>query len=518
MNSNRIPLLRLYLVWTILLVCWAALLARLIQIQIVEGEKLEVFAESQGTRRQSLVAPRGAIYDRHGYPLAFTISSTASFEPKLSMIPDTRKRYFPLNGLTGRIIGLVDYNGTGIEGIEARFDEVLRGRDGRAVFPVVGNGSISPYEPAVVEETPHAGSDIFLTIDVVYQGLAQMKANYLRESTGAKWAGILIMDPHSGEILAAATAPDYDPYAPPSGGTSSHFLWSYSFEPGSSFKIVTFTAALESGLINEDSEIDAENGTWVSFGRSWHDTHPMGKAPLPDIIAYSSNIGAAKLGTGVGAEFFLETAKKLGFGQISSTDLHAEASGILRKPQRPVSLAAMSMGHEVMVTPIQLLNAYCCIGNRGQLMQPCLVRSIKGGHDFEPIRIRQAVSPHVAEIMSRLLTGVVQHGTGQHAAHPLISVAGKTGTAQKADPDGKGYQPGSYVSTFAGFFPAKSPLVSILVIVDEPRNGMYGGEICAPVFRSIMDALLSAPGGCLYPEFAALLSQAPEAGLSEMGI
>jgi len=514
MRRNRIPKFRLYMVGACLLLSWAALLIRLYQIQILEGERLEVFAESQGTRRQPLLAPRGTVYDRHGYPLAFSVSSSSSFEPKLSMIPESRNRQFPLNGLTGRIIGLVDYRGIGTEGVEARFDEILRGRDGRAVFPVVGNGSISPYEPAVIEERPKAGSSIVLTIDTVYQGLAQKEAHDLRESSAAQWAGILIMDPDTGEILAAATAPDFNPESPPSGGTSSHFLWSYSFEPGSSFKIVTFAAALESGSFTEDSQIDAENGEWYVFGRTWHDTHPMGVVPLSEIVAHSSNIGAVKLGSGVGKDFFFETARKLGFGQISSTDLHAEVSGSLRKPRRSVSLAAMSMGHEVMVTPVQLLNAYCCIGNSGRLIQPCLVRFVEGGDDFESIGIRQSVTPRNARILSRLLTGVVDHGTGKRAAHPLIPVAGKTGTAQKADPGGAGYRPGAYISTFAGFFPVDNPVVAILVIVDEPRNGTYGGEICAPAFRRVMDSLLSAPGGCLYPELASLLSQAPAAGSS----
>jgi cell division protein FtsI/penicillin-binding protein 2 len=228
-------------------------------------------------------------------------------------------------------------------------------------------------------------------------------------------------------------------------------------------------------------------------------------------VAKSSNIAAAKMGIDVGARDFVRYARALGFGSRSSPHLHAEAGGYLVEPQpnRRSQLAAMAMGQGLSVTGVQLLNAFCCIANRGQLMQPLLACGPEGA---EPTPVRQAMDPVTARTITELLRGAVESGTGTAARSPYFSVAGKTGTAQIAGRAGAGYLEGAYLATFAGFFPADDPQVAMLVIAAEPKLGYYGGQVCAPAFRCMMEHLVTAPGGCLYPVLASRLSGAPLSG------
>ncbi len=500
---------RAVLVMACCILGWLVLEARFFQIQIVESRMLSRLAVAHWRKIEVVEARRGTVVDRHGLPLACSVA--LSTHTKRCAPPGGRlyRRVFPMGPLVGRVLGFVNYKGMGLEGVERRFDALLRGRDGMVVLPRVGNGGVSPYEPVIVEERPTPGEDLRLTLDAIYQGLAQMEARHLVVQSSAKWAGVLLMKPSTGEILAAAVVPPFDPSRPDPGSSSANQLWSYQFEPGSSFKLVVMTAALQHQVVSAQTTTDCENGVWHSDGRNWHDTHPMGKVPYYEAIAQSSNIAAAKLSQQVGADRFFNTAWALGFGQSAGVDLPAETDGFLIRPSRSVSLSAMSMGHEVMVTAVQLLNAYCCVANRGELVQPFLVRRLDDCREASPVVVRQALSPKTARIATELLRGVVDHGTGKQAKHPLLDVAGKTGTAQKAAPGGGGYLPGAYVSTFVGFFPADNPVAAMLIIVDEPQEIYYAGQLCAPAFRRMTDHLLVASGGSLYPELAAMLSTAP---------
>jgi cell division protein FtsI/penicillin-binding protein 2 len=225
-------------------------------------------------------------------------------------------------------------------------------------------------------------------------------------------------------------------------------------------------------------------------------------------VAKSSNIAAAKLGIAVGASDFTRFARAMGFAEKTSPHLGAEAPGYLQQPdpRRRSTLAAMAMGQGLSVTGVQLLNAFCCIANGGQLMEPLLAYGVDG---VAPTPVRRAISPSTSQTLAGLLRGVVDGGTGAAARHPSVAVAGKTGTAQVAGRGGVGYVEGSYIATFAGFFPVDSPEVAILVIAAEPRGSYYGGQICAPVFRRMVDLMIGAPGGCLYPVLASGLSAAP---------
>lgn len=493
------------------MLAWFLVLLKLFHIQILESERLREMAINQENMALVVEAQRGEILDRHGLPLASSVAAFPDGDEHSEWDLPRFDRVFTYGDIASKIVGLVGYDGRGLEGVEARYDPILRGSAGRILRPLMGSGQVCTARPTTIDELGTPGEKVILTIDGIYQSLAQIEAESLLTRTEAQWTGILIMNPVTGEILAAATAPALDPTALSPGKTLTNPLWSFAFEPGSSFKIVALSAALEHDIVDVDSLVDCEEGTWVHGGRPWHDTKPIGIVPLREAVAKSSNIAAAKLATQVGGDALYAKACALGFGQPTGAELHAETSGTIRCPtaRNYVSTAAMAIGHEVLVTPIQLLNAFSCIANNGLLVQPALVRSTSEGGGVGSVPIRRALSPRVAARLGELLEGVVMFGTGTGAHHPLISVAGKTGTAQKALPHGRGYDVGRYISTFVGFFPSQNPCAAMLVIVDEPTAQYYGGTICAPVVRRMIDLMLASPGGCLYPELAAALSIAP---------
>ncbi|MBN1423878.1 penicillin-binding protein 2 [Candidatus Fermentibacteria bacterium] len=490
------------------LLAWLVIQVRLVQIQVVKSEDLarDVVID----RVEYIPAQRGHICDRHGLPLAI---STLAVEPQQDlMVRGPYRRSYPLGATAAPVVGLVGFSTphgfTGREGIELQYEPLLRGTEGRVRYVITGAGRFCSFEPLKIDRLPIPGTSVYLTVDAVYQALAQIEAESLRVRHGATWTGILVMRPATGEILAAAASPCADPenFAP--GLSTANLLWSRQFEPGSSFKVVTLAAALEGGLVAPETMIDCENGAWATPAKTWHDTSPLGIVPLRTAVAKSSNIAAAKLGIAVGSDAFVKLARDFGFGTKTSGHLHAEADGYLQNPgpHRRSSLAAMAMGQGLSVTGVQLLNAFCCIANGGRLMQPLLACGAEG---IEPTVVRQVVSPTTARIMTELLRGAVEGGTGVEARHPCFSVAGKTGTAQVAGRGGVGYLPDSHIASFAGFFPVDSPQVAILVLVAEPRGEYYGGRVCAPVFKRMVDHMIAAPGGCLYPALAARLSLAP---------
>jgi cell division protein FtsI (penicillin-binding protein 3) len=493
------------------ILAWVLVLLKLFHIQVLESERFQEMAINQENMALVVEAQRGEILDRHGLPLASSVAAYPEHGTHAAWVLPRFDRVFTYGHVTSKIVGLVGYDGRGLEGVEARYDPLLRGSAGRILRPLMGSGHVCTARPTTVAELGIPGERVVLTMDTIYQTLAQSQAESLLARANAQWTGILIMNPVTGEILAAATAPTLDPTELTTGETLANPLWSFAFEPGSSFKIVALSAALENDLVDTDSLINCEEGTWLYGGRPWHDTKPIGIVPLRDAVAQSSNIAAAKLATQIGGAALYAKACALGFGQPTGAELHAEVSGTLRCPtsHNYVSTAAMAIGHEVLVTPIQLLNAFSCIANHGLLIQPTLVGSTTeaGGVAFVPIR--RALTTQVAARMTELLEGVVRYGTGREARHPRISVAGKTGTAQKASPHGGGYDDGRYVSTFVGFFPSQKPCAAMLVIVDEPCDQYYGGTVCAPVFRRMIDLMIASPGGCLYPELSAALSIAP---------
>ncbi len=499
---------------SVLVTCLGCLLlveARLVQVQLVKSGELARYVVDD--RTEPLAAQRGAIRDRHELPLAV---STLSARPERDLVArGPYDRVYPFGDAAAMVTGIVGRSFprgfVGREGIERGYESILGGTDGQVRYIVTGSGQFCKFEPLRIDRLPEPGMSVSLTIDALYQGLAYAEAEALRARVGARWTGILIMRPSTGEILAAATSPSVDPGRFPAEATTTNPLWTKQFEPGSSFKIVVLAAALEEGLVTPESTIDCENGRWVTPARTWHDTSPLGVVDLRTAVAKSSNIAAAKLGVQLEAHEFVAWAKRFGFGVVTSAHLDAEVPGYLPEPgphQRSV-VGAMAIGQGVSVTAVQLLNAFCCIANGGVLMQPLLA---KANGVVEPTTVHRVMAPSTAATLTELLRGVVERGTGTAARHPRVAVAGKTGTALCTRTGGVGYLRGTYVATFAGFFPAEAPEVAILVVASEPKKGFYGGSICAPVFRRLTDLMIGAPGGCLYPALAAVLSAAPRCG------
>jgi cell division protein FtsI/penicillin-binding protein 2 len=342
------------------------------------------------------------------------------------------------------------------------------------------------------------GLSVVLTIDSAVQHIVETAlADALQQHTPKSITGI-VMRPRTGEILAMASLPNYDPNQ---SGTISpetrNRVITDVVEPGSTFKIVVVSGALNSGVVKLTDEFDCEHGHFAFAGRVLHDHEALGVLTTEAIITKSSNIGAAKIGIKLGADNLYKYAWSYGFGQRTGIPLPGEARGILHpvKDWSKVSIAQIPMGHGVAVTRLQMLYAMAAIANNGWLMQPMIVDRLQE-HDgnvverYAPQRVRQVISEEASkQMIEALKTVATKEGTAAEAALKEYVVAGKTGTAQKAE--NGAYVSGKYVSSFIGFFPADNPEICISVVMDEPKEGYYGGKVCGPVFREIAERCAS---------------------------
>jgi cell division protein FtsI (penicillin-binding protein 3) len=336
-----------------------------------------------------------------------------------------------------------------------------------------------------------------LTIDLHLQEVVEDKLEAACAEFRPKWAVAIAMDPRTGAILALANRPTYDPNKPgeaPAGGRLNRAV-TFPYEPGSTLKPFTAAYALDLNLIRPDTMIDCENGLWHHGPRGLHDHHPYAKIPLSDVIKFSSNIGAAKIGAlTLGQKRLYECMKMWGFGTRTGVDLPAEDPGLLFPLSRWTiySETSVPMGHEISVTPLQLTTAMCAIANGGTLYKPYIVRRVTSSDgsvmvDNGPQVVRRVIGPKAAKEMVEILKGVVKDGTGKKAAVPGVEVAGKTGTSQKIDPRTKQYTHEKYIASFVGFAPANDPKLCVAVILDEPQGGSYyGGAVAAPVVGQIV--------------------------------
>ena len=334
-----------------------------------------------------------------------------------------------------------------------------------------------------------------------------MLANALEE-TKAESASAIVVDPATGEILALANAPTFDPSTRYNSSASESFARRNraimdAYEPGSVFKVVTYSAALEEGVVSPEDKIFCGNGQITLGSRVIHDSHPLGELTIREAFAKSSNVAAIKVSMKLGKDKFSEYVSRFGFGQKTNIELPAETAGIVHslkdneKTGKPASLsrmASMAMGHEVGVTAIQAVSALAAIANKGTWIQPHLVRKIVSGDAGQRVlwesrpQKRTVVSPETAEKIRSMLVGVVEEGTGKRARLADYDVAGKTGTAQKII--GGKYSQSAYIASFAGFVPASNPRYAIIVVLDNPRGAHQGGQVAAPVFNEIASAAL----------------------------
>jgi cell division protein FtsI (penicillin-binding protein 3) len=523
--------------------------ARAFYLQIIEKEQLVRLAEKQHQKIVPLNPARGAIYDRTSTPLAVSIdmdscyaeprtienigeaagrlapllgTSRTALESKLRgsrnfvwlqrrMAPDAvqkirdldidgigfvkeTKRFYPNAELAGHVIGFTGLDPDGLEGVELKYNSTILGSTGYLVTERDALGRDIALKGTVVTKASK-GHNVTLTLDKNIQYIAEKELAKAVTASGAKGGMALVMDPQSGSVLAMANYPNFNPnsfsrYAAP---VLRNKTIVDSFEPGSTFKVFLIAAALEEKVVSPNDGFNCENGSYSIGGRTIHDTHHYGRLTVADVLKYSSNIGAAKIGARLGQERLYSYLKSFGYGGRSGIDLPGEATGYLRDESQwfGVELATISFGQGVSATAVQLAAAFSAVANGGLLMKPYVVEKISDENGtvlqrFSPQARRRVISPETARTMAKMMEGVTtEGGTGMNAAVDGYRVAGKTGTAQKVDPVTRGYSVDKRTASFIGFVPADMPRLTILVVVDEPKTSPYGGVVAAPAFSAI---------------------------------
>jgi cell division protein FtsI (penicillin-binding protein 3) len=412
----------------------------------------------------------------------------------IDLMSESRRAY-PKLELASHVVGFVGVDG-GLAGVEATFDADIRGQEG--LMYVQLDGKRRGMETRVEQEAT-AGATIELTIDEYLQNIAERELRAGVESHHADGGSAVVMNPQTGEVLALANYPTFDPndLKSSSPGARKNRAVQDVYEPGSTFKIVTASAALQEGVFSMSDTVDTAPGFYYLGKRRIQDTegHNYGTLAFEDVIVKSSNVGATKIGLKVGAERFARYVQRFGFGQKLLPNFPGQSGGIVT-PTKAISetaLASMAMGYQVSVTPLQMATAVSAVANGGTLYEPHVVRAtVRDGARSEvaPKPLREAINRETAATLTTIMEDVVLRGTGKKAQLAGYQVAGKTGTAYKALPTGS-YSKTDYNASFVGFVPSRQPALVIVVVVDTPRGGVYfGGDVAAPIFKRIADASL----------------------------
>lgn len=550
--------LRVYIVAGFFLFFFAAIFARAVHLQLIKGPELKKMAAKQHRKTLNLQSKRGDIFDRNLKELAVSVevdsvfaqpnkiesprtvarvlspilgASSFELEKKLrseagfvwlkrqvdlkdeqrrivkeldgiGIIKESR-RFYPNRQLASNIIGFTGLDANGLEGIERYYDSMLRGSSARFTGEKDAMGRMLVYED-LGKTVPLEGMEVELTIDKTIQYVAEKALKKAVDKYDAVGGTAIVMDPATGEILAMANQPSFDPndIRRFDAGHWKNRAVTDVYEPGSTLKLFLIAAALDEGIVKPSSSFFCENGNWRVKDRVFHDHEKYGWLDVTQILKVSSNICSAKIGEQLGKEQLYRYMKAFGFGSKTGIDLPGEASGFLRHYNKwsGVTLHTVSFGQGVSVSGVQLITAVSAIANGGFIMKPYIVRSVKDPSgrvvtESHPVITRRVISEDTARTLSRMLVKVTEEGgTGTQAAIADFEVAGKTGTAQKPDFKRGGYERGAYVASFVGFVPAKDPKLAILVTVDEPKGEYYGGLVSGPVFKEIAEESLSYLG------------------------
>lgn len=529
------------------------LVLRLGYVQIVQGEELRLKAFNNRLRDIKVPPKRGTIYDRNGNELATSISADAVYaipsqiekpekaakaladileleyqevlkrlktksafvyikrkvdidksnkikqlDLKGVLMHEDSKRYHPKGNLASHVLGFVNLDNEGGYGIEAYYEKYLKGKSGRKVVEYDAGGREIPQ--AVHDYIlPEEGNNLYLTIDEVIQYIAERELDKAVQNYQPKNATIVAMDPKTGEILAMANRPDYEPdnYGKFSAESWWNFAVSGTYEPGSTFKTVTVSAGMEERVVKADDRF-YDPGYYKVADRRIRCWKPEGHGAqsFREVVQNSCNPGFVELGLNIGTERFYKYINSFGFGAQTGIDYPGEAVGLMfaEKDVKDINLATMAIGQSISVTPIQLITAVSAIANDGTLLKPHLVKEIKDKKgnlikSYRPEKVSQVISKETSAEVREILESVVSEGTGSNAYIKGYRIAGKTGTAQKAD---KGrYSDTKRIASFVGFAPANDPKIAILVIIDEPQTAIkYGGQLAAPVFKAVAQDVL----------------------------
>jgi len=408
------------------------------------------------------------------------------------------RRFYPQREFGAQVLGVAGMDNQGLSGLELGYDRDLW-REAVVVMAeqdAFGRDIMVSGPPL---EALRGGDELRLTLDEVIQFIAQEELGRGVESSGAEGGSIVVLDPRSGEVLAMANVPFFNPNEPVACTQAAMRNRSIgdALEPGSIMKTYLLSAALEERVVTRETTFNCENGAMPFQGGVLHDVHPYGVLAVNDIIGKSSNIGSTKIALRLGAEKYHRYLKAFGFGEKTGIDLPGEAIGMLRPVARwsGRSIASVAIGQEISVTPLQMATAFAAAVNGGVLWRPHVARELASPEgevlkSFEPQKVRQVISAETSRQVVETLIHVVEEGTGKAAAVEGYAVGGKTGTAQKYDPQLKTYSAHKYLASFVGVAPARDPRLVVLVMIDEPKGAIYGGSVAAPVFQKVVQRTL----------------------------
>ena len=553
---------RMMIVFSALMLVQLAVVGRLTQLQVLEHPQYLDFAQQQSRGNLLTLPVRGKMYDRNLFTLAESIdtksvvmrssqaaansaplqrvsalldipsnrlASTSDESSRLTylkrkltpeqltgmqsllseddmqnagifLIPDT-KRFYPQSRLASHILGFTGldeygYDNQGLEGLEYHYNSYLRGSADRdSVKMDAKRNSLKSWEL----EVKNSGYDLVLTIDKNIQYMVERELETTFRDERARHATVIVMNPHTGEILAMINYPDYNPNEfsryPQEYYKNRAVAWDY--EPGSTFKVVQAAAAFEEGILSPQDRYDNNDSFLRADSKTPEEWKTSKLMSVEDILVQSNNLGAMKISEQLGPQRFYDYIRAFGFGSASGIDLPGEISGKLREPREwsNISLHSLSIGQEISVTPLQITNAFAVLANGGILYRPYIVKEIRTADGapvqrIEPTKIRRVISRKTAQMMREILGNAVERGTGKRAATNGYRVAGKTGTAQKFNVSAGGYSSTRLVTSFVGFAPAEYPVVVISAIVDEPAENEWGGTVAAPLFKRIAERVL----------------------------
>jgi cell division protein FtsI/penicillin-binding protein 2 len=564
---------RLYLLGAMLLLWCVAISGRLVYLQIFSYGKFTKQAGHQQQRAIPLAAKRGIIYDRAGRELAMSVLVDSAFavptevkdlptavslitritgddynvvladcaahktfcwvarkanDETIERINSLKlqgihfqkepKRFYPARDLAAQVLGSVGMEDSGQSGIEHAFDDELRGHPGKMFISVDAHKKWF----ADVETQPDQGDNLVLTIDKNIQYIAEKELEQAIHDTQAIAGTVIVENPHTGEILALANRPTFNPNSRKqiTPGALTNRAVSYAYEPGSTFKLVTISAALEEKLTNPNEVFDCQMGSIVYNGMRIRDSKPHGLLPVWGVLAESSDVGSIKIALRLGEDRFYKYIRAFGFGQQTGIELPGETRGMTKPVSRwsKVSIAAISMGQEIGISPIQLTSLISTFANDGVWVAPRILTGTVQPQGtpqtvaFHPGASRRVISSYTAAEMRSMMQKVVLEGTGRKAILEGYTSAGKTGTGQKVDPATGAYSKTKYIASFAGFAPLNNPQIVVAVILDSAVGLHQGGQVSAPVFKRISQQVLEylhVPHDLpLAPQHQLLLAQA----------
>jgi cell division protein FtsI (penicillin-binding protein 3) len=548
-QARRIKTRILFL--TIFLLLWLCGLGfRLVQLQVIEHPRLKTQLLLQNQDKDWIIPKRGTIFDRTGNILARSVprqsvyytpfeglemkvhlSKIHKLRPILNLsyqdvgriktqilkkksfiwvkrkvdpmpaqavedldisgihLMEENKRFYPQGTLAAHVLGRVNIDDHGQSGVEREYNAILEGEKGQRLH--FFDAKRRKYKFKTLKN-PVAGKNLILTIDETIQYIAEKELKEAVIRTGAKWGTVILSIPQTGEILAMANFPSFDPNLPPSSLqlTDRNKAIHQTFDPGSTFKIITAAAALESQQVQLSDSYDCSAQTLYLAGKTFRDHDSFDILSFPEVIIHSSNVGTIQIGQQTGEKYLYEMIRDFGFGQKTGIDLHAEEKGLFRPLNKwtQISIASISIGYEISITPIQILQAMNTIANDGISILPKMANmstASPANENQNSSYQRRVISQETAHRIQSILKQAVQRGTGIAAMIEGFSVMGKTGTAQKFDRATQTYSSSSHTASFAGYVATDTPVFSVVVVIDDPQGQFYGGQVAAPVFKNI---------------------------------